>query len=139
MSSYHFSAPQTHAQDNLSQRFTLTDWENLYTLHRHTFVKWACKDKHLSTEQAVNIYQDTFLVLYENITDSRYECLPGSLKAHIYDIATNLIRNHLKNKGCEKEQYPDFPADMRAPEPLAYDQLKHSGLRVMAFMQMWFL
>lgn len=56
-----------------------------------------------STEDAQDIYQETFLRAYRNIGRFRFEC---SFYTWIYRIVTNLCLDHLRKKRVRKEDAP---------------------------------
>jgi RNA polymerase sigma-70 factor (ECF subfamily) len=56
-----------------------------------------------STEDAQDIYQETFLRAYRNIGRFRFEC---SFYTWIYRIVTNLCLDHLRKRQVRKEDAP---------------------------------
>ena len=72
-----------------------------------------------STEDAQDIYQETFLRAYRKIGRFRFEC---SFYTWIYRIATNLCLDHLRKKQVRKEDAP-VATDASGEEYSVLDQV----------------
>ena len=72
-----------------------------------------------STEDAQDIYQETFLRAYRNIGRFRFEC---SFYTWIYRIVTNLCLDHLRKKQVRKEDAP-VATDASGEEYSVLDQV----------------
>jgi RNA polymerase sigma-70 factor (ECF subfamily) len=72
-----------------------------------------------STEDAQDIYQETFLRAYRNIGRFRFEC---SFYTWIYRIVTNLCLDHVRKKQVRKEDAP-VATDASGEEYSVLDQV----------------
>ncbi|MDJ1503746.1 sigma-70 family RNA polymerase sigma factor [Xanthocytophaga agilis] len=94
-------------------------WDQFYVSHRSEFLKWAYKHYHLLPEEAVDVYQDAIVILYENATSGKLDHLQCSVKTYFFGIAKNLISTYLKKKIKEKEKYEKLPENLSLLESLA--------------------
>ncbi len=94
-------ASVVQSYDNKSLQY----WDNFYVTHRSEFLKWAYKTYHLTPEEAIDIYQDATMILYENASNGKINNLQCSLKTYFFGIAKNLISTYLKKKIREKERH----------------------------------
>lgn len=94
-------------------------WDQFYVTHRSEFLKWAYKNYHLMPEEAIDIYQDAIVILYENATSGKLGQLQCSVKTYFFGITKNLISTYLKKKIKEKEKYEKLPENVHALEMLA--------------------
>ncbi len=94
-------------------------WDQFYVTHRSEFLKWAYKNYHLMPEEAIDIYQDAIVILYENATSGKLDHLQCSIKTYFFGITKNLISTYLKKKIKEKEKYEKLPDNIQILEGLA--------------------
>ena len=75
------------------------DWfEELYEDNRTIFLQWVDRNHKLSKEEALDIYQNTMIVFFENVKHGRIKELNASVATYIFGIAKNLIyKYHRKN------------------------------------------
>jgi RNA polymerase sigma factor (sigma-70 family) len=75
--------------------------DEFYLLHRREFIKWAEKNFGLDASEALDIYQDAILILYENIRRGKLSQLSATLKTYFFGIGKNLILKKLAR--CKSE------------------------------------
>ncbi|GAB0481690.1 hypothetical protein KML24007_04360 [Alistipes indistinctus] len=81
----------------------------LYNLYRSEFIAFAHKYFSLGADDAVEIYQESFIALYENVRDGRLTDLSVSLKTYLFRIAYNKMLNRRRNKKWRSEPLsPNF-------------------------------
>jgi RNA polymerase sigma factor (sigma-70 family) len=90
-----------NAIDTNSQQY----WDHFYASHRNEFLKWTFKQYHLLPSEAIDVYQDSIVILYENAVSGKLDTLQCSVKTYLFGIAKNLISTYLKKKIREKERY----------------------------------
>ena len=61
----------------------------IYKKHRNPCVAWLEKNFNLSSAEAVDIFQDSVVICYENVKTSRVQHMDSSLKSYLYGIARN--------------------------------------------------
>jgi RNA polymerase sigma factor, sigma-70 family len=65
----------------------------LYDMYRGEFIAFAGKHFSLGEDDAVDVYQESFIALYENIRSGRLGNLCVSLKTYLFRIARNKMLN----------------------------------------------
>ena len=72
---------------------------NLYNLYKPPFVSFALKFYAIDKETAEDIYQESFMVMYQNVNEGKFEDRQASLKTYLFEIGKHKICNYLvKNK-----------------------------------------
>ncbi|MDJ1484911.1 sigma-70 family RNA polymerase sigma factor [Cytophagaceae bacterium YF14B1] len=82
--------------------------DQFYVTHRVEFLKWAYKHYSLSPEEAIDIYQDAVIVLFENYQKGKLQELRSTVKTYFYGIAKNLIYVYLKKRTKQKNHIGTF-------------------------------
>ncbi len=76
--------------------------ERIYTEYKTEFLAYALRFS-VNEEDAVDIYQDSIVVLYENISSGKLTSLTSSLKTYLFAIGKYKIYNCLKVKPITEE------------------------------------
>lgn len=88
---------------------------HLYELYRREFVAFARRCYSLDEAAAAEVYQASFIALYENIREGRLARLSVSLKTYLFRIARNKILNARRDAAGKNEElreaFPDFETD----------------------------
>lgn len=79
--------------------------DEFYLLHRREFMKWAERIFGLDSAEAVDVYQDAILILYENINRGKLSNLNASLKTYFFGIGKNLILKKISRERNEKRRW----------------------------------
>lgn len=76
------------------------DWfDELYKDNRTIFLQWVERNHKLSKDDALDIYQNAMIVLFENVKHNKISNLDSSVATYIFGIAKNLIyKYHRKNE-----------------------------------------
>lgn len=69
---------------------------NLYKTHRESFITWATFSYNISTEDTKDLYQETFVILWNNIREGKLTHLTADIKTYIFSIGKHLILNFIK-------------------------------------------
>lgn len=72
----------------------------LYKEYRAGFLKWCFKNHRLTEDQASEIYQKSFTILYFNVKDGKADDIKSSLNTYLYGIGKNLIRKLYREKAA---------------------------------------
>ena len=105
----------THAEE-------LSFLDQFYTSHRTEFLKWSYKHYSLTPQEAIDIYQDAVVVLFENYQKGKLTALRSSVKTYFYGIAKNLIFVYLK-KRTKRHTYIETVADISSvAENIPYNE-----------------
>lgn len=84
----------------LAQQGDEEAFEQLVRAHDQGVLRLACNLLR-STEDAYDVYQETFLRVYRGLPGFRFDC---SFHTWIYRIATNLCLDHLRRRKVRKEE-----------------------------------
>lgn len=71
--------------------------EKIYNLYKREFLVYSSRFS-VSDDDAIDIYQDSIVVLYENILSGKLTSLTSSLKTYLFAIGKYKIYNSLKIK-----------------------------------------
>ena len=72
--------------------------EKLYDDIRQPFLVWASQLYQSETEDAVEIYQKAYTILYMNVRNGKLTSLTSSVKTYLFSIGKNLFREKFRNK-----------------------------------------
>ncbi len=72
--------------------------ERLYNEYRRPFIVWAGQTYHSEEEDAIEIFQKAFTILYFNVRQGKLTTLTSSLKTYIFSIGKNLYREKFRDK-----------------------------------------
>lgn len=77
----------------------------LYEDHRKEFCLWLIKQYGSQMDDALEVYQETIIALFENITSGKLQELNSSLKTYLFSIGKNkylsMARKRGRNVGSE--------------------------------------
>lgn len=65
--------------------------ENIYTMYRKSFIEWTTKTCRISTDQALDLYQQTILTFYENIISGKLSQVKSNLRTYLFAIGKNKV------------------------------------------------
>ncbi len=68
----------------------------LYAEYREEFVLWSRKSYGLSHENAIEVYQQSIVSLYENAVSGKLNQLSSELKTYLFGIGKNKVREHIR-------------------------------------------
>ena len=71
----------------------------LYKTHRESFINWATFSYNISIEDTKDLYQETFVILWNNIQEGKLTHLTSDIKTYIFSIGKHLILNFIKKNG----------------------------------------
>lgn len=72
--------------------------EALYDQNRQPFLVWASQLYQCDTEDAVEIYQKAYTILYMNVRNEKLTTLTSSIKTYLFSIGKNLFREKFRDK-----------------------------------------
>lgn len=72
---------------------------SLYNLYKYPFLSFALKYYPIEEETAEDIYQESFMIMYQNVWEGKFKDRQASLKTYLFEIGKHKICNYLaKNK-----------------------------------------
>lgn len=78
----------------------------LYIMYREPFIAFAIKHFNYNKDAATDIYQDSFLAMYENIINGSFTHLSTSLKTYLFQIGKFKMLN--KNRQSKNREEIDI-------------------------------
>jgi RNA polymerase sigma factor (sigma-70 family) len=72
--------------------------ERLYDEIRQPFIVWAVQFYQCESEDAIEIYQKAYTILYMNVRNEKLTQLTSSVKTYLFSIGKNLFREKFRNK-----------------------------------------
>lgn len=88
--------------------------EKFYMLYREEFIRWLKRQYRSNYETSVEIYQQAFVICYENILDGTLNVLTSSLKTYLFAVGRNKMNEMLRSKSRNLAVMPGYLPD---PEP----------------------
>jgi len=67
----------------------------VYEENRDKFLNWA-RRYHLSEEENIDIYQDAYVIFYDNVTSGKVESFTSSISTYLFGIGKYLIFDQMK-------------------------------------------
>lgn len=71
-------------------------FNSFYKTGRKEFLSWSKRNYKIPQEDAIDIYQNASILLYEKIVGNQLDHLQSSLKTYFYGIAKNLIARYFR-------------------------------------------
>ncbi len=62
-----------------------------YELHRTSFMDWGIRRYQCDKEDLVDVYQEAFIVLYQNLVAGKLDDMNCSIRTYIFSVAKNLL------------------------------------------------
>lgn len=72
--------------------------ERLYDENRQPFLVWASQLYQCDQEDAIEIYQKAYTILYLNVRNEKLTTLTSSIKTYLFSIGKNLFREKFRDK-----------------------------------------
>jgi len=72
--------------------------EKLYDENRQPFLVWASQSYQCESEDAVEIYQKAYTILYLNVRNEKLTSLTSTIKTYLFSIGKNLFREKFRDK-----------------------------------------
>lgn len=90
-------------------------FDKLYRQYREEFVSWSLKNFNCDPDEAVEIYQQSMIVLYENVVNNKLKDLTKS-KTYLFGIAKNKFHD-MWRKESKMEPLGDIDFSV-SPDPM---------------------
>jgi RNA polymerase sigma factor (sigma-70 family) len=73
--------------------------ESIYTMNRKGFIDWTTKTYRISTDEALDLYQQTILSFYENILSGKLNGVKSSIRTYLFAIGKNKVYELYRHHG----------------------------------------
>lgn len=77
--------------------------ENLYELYKPPFILFAISNYPISKDTAIDIYQESFTAMYQNIRSGKYTERNVSLKTYLFEIGKHHIFKYINKEQKEND------------------------------------
>ncbi|WP_195628632.1 RNA polymerase sigma factor [Bacteroides finegoldii] len=77
--------------------------ENLYELYKQPFILFAINNYPISKDTAIDIYQESFTAMYQNIRSGKYTERNVSLKTYLFEIGKHHIFKYINKEQKEND------------------------------------
>ena len=106
-------------------------FEQVYELYREPFVKWVLHKYGVDEDEAIDIFQDAVISLYENALGGRLKNESG-LKSYLFVIGRNILINRLKKnkRMVSTDAFPHLRNTVLHQELIAYEEVSEETLKV---------
>ena len=80
-----------------------------YHSHRTAFIQWASRRYQCEEEALIDVYQEAFIVFYQNLVSKKLTGMKCSIRTYIFSVAKNLLfKQFRKNARKEDSSGDDF-------------------------------
>ncbi|RMG27578.1 MAG: RNA polymerase sigma factor [Bacteroidetes bacterium] len=80
----------------------------LYETHRMPFIRWVRYQYGCDPEEASEIYQQAFVILYKNAKSGKMNQLKSSIRTYLYGIGKNLMYNLWRDRNRNMTHLEDL-------------------------------
>lgn len=81
---------------------------HLYDMYRGEFIAFVHREFSLERDDAIELYQESFIALYENVRNGKLTRLTASLKTYLFRIARNKMLNQIRDSKPHISLEDDF-------------------------------
>ncbi len=114
-------------------------FKTFYITQKNPFLAWAVKQFAYSQSELEDLYQQSMLILYENITAGKLDELSSSVKTYLYGISKNLVLSRQKKEKIvqshQKKVSEHLNAQAQQAETEEEQQLKNLVKELMPLMK----
>ncbi len=110
--------------------------KDLYKDNRQAFISWLRRHFYCTEEEAKEVYQRAFSILYFNIKDEKVTNLSSSVETYLFGIGKNVLRRMIRSQ--VRESYSlDTLVDRETDELNYYEQEEqnHRVLKVKTMLE----
>ena len=91
----------------------------LYNLYRNEFIGFFVKEYSINTVDAAELYQESFLAMYQNIVSGKVTAISYSLKTYLFKIGKYKIFNRFRDARPMTELHASMPdTDSEEGQPM---------------------
>ncbi len=87
--------------------------DKVYTTYRKEFVKWMQYNFSCDENSALDIFQDSVIVLYRQIQTDKLTNLQSSLKTYLFAVGKRIWLNKNKNNKIKKNNIEDYEQQLQ--------------------------
>lgn len=94
--------------------------DDIYLAHRDAFLNWITGRFNLGREESADLFQDTVIVFYENVTKGKLTGLTANLRTYLFSIGKNLALKRHRNKAMLRKHEEALKMEIaEAEDPFA--------------------
>lgn len=99
----------------------------VYEENRDKFINWA-RRYHLSEEENIDIYQDAYVIFYDNIMSGKVESFTSSISTYLFGIGKYLIFDQMKKNKRKVSSEFDLAIVGAEDETVSALEISNDGL-----------
>lgn len=96
--------------------------EKLYADYRTEFIQWGISVNHAEAEDAKDVYQQSVIILYENIVNGRLIEMKSNMKTYLFAIGKNKFAELNRKKKHTMAITPENSVDVTDTEDLSSEK-----------------
>jgi len=101
--------------------------KRVYEENRGKFLNWA-RRYHLSEEENIDIYQDAYVIFYDNIMNGRVKSFTSSISTYLFGIGKYLIFDRMKKNKKKVSSEFDLSIVGEEDEAISTLDIENEGL-----------
>jgi RNA polymerase sigma factor (sigma-70 family) len=78
--------------------------KEIYDSCRHDVLRWLVRDFSCSNDEAMDVFQTSVVIMYDNVVSSKLSHLSSDIKSYIKAIARNKALELIRSKSLEKKK-----------------------------------
>jgi RNA polymerase sigma-70 factor (ECF subfamily) len=83
--------------------------KELYRANRSAFLKWALWRYSCSEEDIADIYQQAFVILYNNVKAGKFTGENSAIRTYLFGIGKNLLNKYVSTRRQQDDALDDVP------------------------------
>lgn len=104
--------------------------KELYKKHRPAFLKWAQRQYPGFADDAPDIYQQAFTIVYFNVKAEKFTGIESTVKTYLFGIGKNLLNKKVGNRSEQPESL-DSIKEVALPSETIFDKYEATHRQVM--------
>lgn len=101
--------------------------KRVYEENRGKFINWA-RRYHLSEEENIDIYQDAYVIFYDNVMSGKVESFTSSISTYLFGIGKYLIFDQMKKNKRKVSSEFDLAIVGEEDEVVSTLEIENEGL-----------
>lgn len=101
--------------------------KRVYEENRGKFINWA-RRYHLSEEENIDIYQDAYVIFYDNVMSGKVESFTSSISTYLFGIGKYLIFDQMKKNKRKVSSEFDLGIVGEEDEVVSTLEIENEGL-----------
>ncbi len=97
--------------------------KNLYDEHRQSFIIWSYQRYQCEENEAIELYQKAYTILYMNVRDGKLTSLTSTVRTYLFSIGKNLFRERQRERSNATVNLDDVSNSIKVSKEIDSDIL----------------